>query len=174
MAIKVRCPGCRQKIRYDKAPDNRVGRCPRCSAVVLSMEDDHDSDASIGPDASHDAVVPGPRRRSRPEEETAVFTPLFAAPVPAVAVLPPLPVPAAHPPAIAAPPPARRRFLRVHKIGGASFSRRGSIAPVYAASPAAVIGDIASALGISIVLGLSLVGALVLAFCAIVVMTQFP
>ena len=83
MAIKVRCPGCRQKIRYNQAPQNRHGRCPRCATVVLTMEDDSTADPEDDPAASHDAVVP-PRRRTRPDDDTAVFTPLFTPPAPAI------------------------------------------------------------------------------------------
>ena len=163
MAIKVRCPGCRQKIRYNQAPHGSQGRCPRCSAVVLTMEDASDADATVGPAASHDAVVPGPRRHSRPEDDTVVFTPLFPSPVPVVAPRPfaRATVPPRSP---AVRLPARRAVL----------SRRGFATPRHPARPGSIVGDVASALAIAAMLGLSLVGASVLGLWVIVILTQFP
>ncbi|MEK7466214.1 MAG: hypothetical protein AAB074_02265 [Planctomycetota bacterium] len=176
MAIKVRCPGCRQKIRYSKAPHGSQGRCPRCAAVVLTMEIDSDPDASIGPAASHDAVVPGPRRHSNPADDTAVFTPLFPHPVPAIS-----PPPSAVAPACRQAPPnffptrwsvlARRGYFGNARLAGGSFAPRRSVAPALAGSLA---GNLASGIGFAVLLGLSLVGASVLGLWAIVVLTQFP
>ena len=178
MAIKVRCPGCRQKIRYSQAPTGRVGRCPRCGTVVLTMEDGSDADASIGPAASHDAIVPCPQRRTRPDEDTVVFTPLFPSPGPARPT-PPLAVatmpwsaPSVRLP-VRRPVLSRRRLVGVCKRG-ASFSRRGHNAPVYAAGAGSVVGDMINAVGLAALLGLSLVGASIMGIWLIVILTQFP
>ena len=179
MSIKVRCPGCRQKIRYSQAPNNRVGRCPRCSSVVLTVDCDSDPDASIGPAASHDAVVPGPRRHSNPADDTAVFTPLFPHPVPAITP-PPF---AAATPCPQAPPRyfptrwsvlARRGIFRDFRTADGSFVPRRAVAPGYPPLAGSVAGETFSSIGFAVMFGLSLVGASVLGLWFVVVMSQFP
>lgn len=38
MVIKVKCPTCGQKIKYSRAPEGTQGKCPRCGAIVLTVE----------------------------------------------------------------------------------------------------------------------------------------
>lgn len=103
MAIKVRCPKCEQKIKYSRAPEGKQGKCPRCGAVVLTVEGDDDASASFGPAASENAVVPG-ANRGRPGDDTVEIAPLFPPPIPVVAPPPrqaeyqPPPIPPVPPP----------------------------------------------------------------------------
>lgn len=156
MSIKIRCPGCRQKIRYSKAPEAGLGRCPRCGTVVLTMGDETDDEA--GPAASHGAIVPGSHRReTSPADETAVFRPLFPQ---RAAVTPPPPAFTAQPPRRPVRLPARRAILSRRVIFGFPVSAGASLhsVPCGGSGPGGLV-EILFILGVA---GLSMLGLLTL------------
>lgn len=154
MAIKVRCPGCRQKIRFSGKHESHNGRCPRCFTIVIESAADPDDD----PAASHGAIVPRPHQ-SRPRRFTAAPPPPPALPFAAPAPCATLPWKIPH-----AVLPRRRPIL--FRLGTRAI---GAFRP----SPRTERPDFLSLLGLDAALPFMLFGTTVFGLWLIVILSQF-